>query len=74
MSVGQDIEGHVLFPEDNYRAGEEYQDGPQPEDKVSQEVRLGDICSLRVILKRTAVHGLNPGVKVYDIVRSSECK
>lgn len=33
MSVGQDIEGHVLFPEDNYRAGEEYQDGPQPEDK-----------------------------------------
>lgn len=37
MSVGQDIEGHVLFPEDNYRAGEEYQDGPQPEDKVSHE-------------------------------------
>ncbi|XP_068697967.1 kinetochore protein NDC80 homolog isoform X1 [Montipora foliosa] len=34
LSIGQDIEGHVLFPEDNYGAGEEYQeDGRQPEDK-----------------------------------------
>ena len=32
MSIGQDIEGHVLFPEDNYGASEE--EGPQPEDKV----------------------------------------
>jgi len=33
MGVGQDIDGHVLFPEDNYGAGEYQEDGPQPEDK-----------------------------------------
>ncbi|XP_067051748.1 kinetochore protein NDC80 homolog isoform X2 [Acropora muricata] len=34
LSVGHDVEGHVMFPEDNYGAGVEYQDdGPQPEDK-----------------------------------------
>lgn len=34
MSVGQDIEGHVLFPEDNYGASDYQEEGPQPEDKV----------------------------------------
>ena len=35
MGVGQDIDGRVLFPEDNYGAGEYQEDGPQPEDKVN---------------------------------------
>ena len=34
ISVGQDIEGHVLFPEDNYEASDYQEEGPQPEDKV----------------------------------------
>ena len=34
LSVGQDIDGHVMFPEDNYGEGEYQEDGPQPEDKV----------------------------------------
>ena len=35
ISIGQDIEGNVLFPEDNYEASSDYQEaGPQPEDKV----------------------------------------
>ena len=35
ISIGQDIEGNVLFPEDNYEATSDYQEeGPQPEDKV----------------------------------------
>jgi len=33
ISVGQDIEGHVLFPEDNYEASDYQEEGPQPEDK-----------------------------------------
>ena len=34
ISVGQDIEGHILFPEDNYEASDDQEGGPQPEDKV----------------------------------------
>jgi len=34
ISIGQDIEGNVLFPDDNYEATSDYQEeGPQPEDK-----------------------------------------
>ena len=34
MSVGQDIQGTVMFPEDTYETGQYQEDGPKPEDKV----------------------------------------
>ena len=34
MSVGQDIQGNLMFPEDTYETGQYQEDGPKPEDKV----------------------------------------
>ncbi|KAM7440889.1 kinetochore-associated Ndc80 complex subunit ndc80 [Porites harrisoni] len=33
MSVGQDIQGNLMFPEDTYETGQYQEDGPKPEDK-----------------------------------------
>lgn len=40
MSVGQDIQGNVMFPEDTYETGQYQEDGPKPEDKVYDKTVL----------------------------------
>lgn len=40
MSVGQDIQGNVMFPEDTYETGQYQEDGPKPEDKVYNKTVL----------------------------------
>ena len=43
MSVGQDIQGTVMFPEDTYETGQYQEDGPKPEDKVYNTTVLVEI-------------------------------
>ena len=43
MSVGQDIQGNVMFPEDTYETGQYQEDGPKPEDKVYNITGLVEI-------------------------------
>ena len=43
MSVGQDIQGNLMFPEDTYETGQYQEDGPKPEDKVYNTTVLVEI-------------------------------
>lgn len=43
MSVGQDIQGNVMFPEDTYETGQYQEDEPKPEDKVYNTTVLVEI-------------------------------
>ena len=49
MSVGQDILGNVLFPEDTYETGQYQEDGPNPEDKVYNTTVLVEILSIETV-------------------------
>ena len=50
MSVGQDIQGNLMFPEDNYETGQYQEDGPKPEDKVYNTTVLVEILFIETPL------------------------
>ena len=50
MSVGQDIQGTVMFPEDTYETGQYQEDGPKPEDKVYNTAVLVEILFIETPL------------------------
>ena len=50
MSVGQDIQGNVMFPEDTYETGQYQEDGPKPEDKVYNTTVLVEILFIETPL------------------------
>lgn len=56
MSVGQDIQGNVLFPEDTYETGQYQEDGPNPEDQVYNTTVLVEILSIETPLKVSTVY------------------
>lgn len=50
MSVGQDIQGNLMFPEDTYETGQYQEDGPKPEDKVYNTTVLVEILFIETPL------------------------
>ena len=63
MSVGQDIQGNVMFPEDTYETGQYQEDGPKPEDKVYNKTVLVKILfrdTSQSLYYEHSVHCLGP--------------
>ena len=50
MSVGQDIQGNLMFPEDTYETGQYQEDGPKPEDKVYNTTVLVEVLFIETPL------------------------